>query len=78
MNNLAFITGREGIPSSMLKAASRRAENAVEVVKASTIFKAPAQTVLNGVEKTTFTRPDALASDFAKSGEVGKRLNIAV
>ena len=78
MNNLAFFTGREGIPSSMLKTASRNVGNAVEVVKASTIFKAPAQTVLNGVEKTTFTRPDALASDFAKSGEVGKRLNIAV
>lgn len=78
MNNLAFITGREGIPSSMLKTASRNVGNAVEVVKASTIFKAPAQTALNGVEKTTFTRPDALASDFAKSGEVGKRLNIAV
>lgn len=74
MNNLAFITGREAVPSI----ARKTAQETVNVVKASTILPKLNITLPKEVKpaQVVYTSPYASTGDLAEKC-VGAKLNIA-
>ena len=78
MNNLAFITGRESVPTI----AKTAAKETVNVIKASSILPKtqitlPKNLNLNKAE-VIYTSPYASIGDLAEKSAAGQKLNIAI